>query len=493
MAATWNLNPMQVTIDSSSISDWRTAIEISGHSVEELIQAEITRGQQIQKNYEDAVEKENDLFEKRKESAEQTYKDSLDNIKKLYDEEVASIDKKYDYETLRANQQYDAQTLGIVAAGSAQLEALITNESVLSEIRAEFAAKRLEIEKAFPLASKAITEGMSQAEIDAINASIEARDEQFAKLQGWYNEELIFIAESEGQKRKEYSETAQIQKQIQEKLELAAIAFSAAEIERERLKGLAIEAEDALKQKREDEALAVRDAAKLVAKEANDAALVALEKKKNEDIATSFKILTELLKIYSEDITRTMEATSAKGSEAYRKLAQELNAVNELLKQIRGNAGVDYLKTYSGLNATPFEKGTDNTSVSLSGATVDNRGGKLAILHPEEAVFSKADMTQMTRFLGKRPTRDEVIDRFKMGAKLIDSNSFIQKISPYVISKTEGNVNIDLNGLRSDLSKLTREVVKRQQPIVNIDKNGIRTYLTNINSQIEIKNQKFSS
>lgn len=474
-------------------------VETSGVGIGDLIQGEIARGQEIQKNYDSAVEKENDLFEKRKDSIEQTYEDSLENINNLYEEEVAFIDKKYQYESLRANQQYNTETLAITAAGTAQLEALITNETVLSEVRAEFAAKRLQIEEAFPLASKKITSDMSQAEVDAINASIEARDEAFAQLQERYNAELVTIAEAEGQKRKEYTATEKIQNGIRERLELAAIAFEAAEIERERLKGLAIEEQEFIRKKKSDEADATREAAKLVAKANNDAALIALEKKKNEDIAESFTILTQLLVNQSQQIAYALANSAAVGTEAYKELQNQLEVVNRLLDQIRnGNTNTPFIIPTNipfdfPIRIGGFEKGTDNTSVSLSGATVDNRGGKLAVLHPDEAVFSKADMTQMTRFLGKRPTRDEVIDRFKMGTKLIDSNSFIQKISPYVINKSENNNNTDVRDLTKKIERLTKEVVKRQQPMVTVDKNGIRTFVTNINSQIEIKNQKFSS
>lgn len=475
-------------------------VETSGVGIGDLIQGEIARGQQIQKNYDDAVSNEKDLFEKRKDSIEKIYDNEIRRINEAYDLQIDGINKRYDYEELRANQNYNAQTLGIVAAGTAQLEALITNETVLAEVRAEFAAKRLQIEEAFPLASKKITSDMSQAEVDAINASIKARDEAFAQLQERYNSELIAIAESEGQKRKEYTATEKIQNEIQERLSLAAIKFQADEIVREQEKQQAIIDATAERDAAELVALGVKNSAIELATTELNGKLVLLEEKKNKDIADSFTILTKLLVNQSEQIAYALANSAAVGTEAYKELQNQLEVVNRLLDQIRnGNTNTPFtVPTNIPLDLpfrlpTGFEKGTDNTSVSLTGATVDNRGGKLAILHPDEAVFSKADMTQMTRFLGKRPTRDEVIDRFKMGTKLIDSNSFIQKISPYVISKTEGNVNIDLQGLRSDLSKLTREVVKRQQPIVNIDKNGIRTYLTNINSQIEIKNQKFSS
>jgi len=78
-----------------------------------------------------------------------------------------------------------------------------------------------------------------------------------------------------------------------------------------------------------------------------------------------------------------------------------------------------------------------------------------------------------------------------MGTKMIDSSSFIQKVSPYVISKTDANYNTDVRDLTRKIEGLTKEVAKRQQPVVYLDKNGVRAYMTSINSQIEIKNQKF--
>lgn len=456
--------------DVSKLKEFSVAAETS---IEDRIQAEIKHGEQITANYNKAVKEEGDRYNKQ-----------IDNINKAFDLEVKNINAKYDLIDLKAKQAYNVETLAITAAGSAQLEALIKNEESLSSVRAEFAQKRIDIENAFPLASRAITEGMTQAEIDAINASIDARDKALAKLQGWYNQELIAIANAEGQKRKEYSETEKIQNEINDRLELAAIKFQGNEIQREKDKA------DAIVVAEQNKNLAIQgETAK------HNQVLVNLELQKNADILNSFTTLKILLQAQINQITGALVDSANISAEAFAKLKQQLEEITNLYRALSNGTTPPtiVIPTIDIPRIGGFEKGTDNTSVSLTGATVDNRGGKLAILHPDEAVFSKADMTQMTRFFGKRPTRDEVIDRFKMGTKLIDSNSFIQKISPYVISKTEGNVNIDLQGLRSDLSKLTREVVKRQQPIVNIDKNGIRTYLTNINSQIEIKNQKFSS
>jgi len=474
---------------NTSLDSWRLIIELSGRSVDELIQAEITRGQQIQKTYETAVSKENELYAKRKESIDKTYQDTLKSIDDAYNAQVASINKIYDYESIKSSQKYNKETLDITAAGSAQLEALITNEASLSSVRAEFAAKRLQIEQAFPLASKAITADMSEAEIKAINDSIKARDEQLAKLQGWYNDELTFIVNSEGQKRKEYTATETIQKTIRENLELAAIVFAGKEIEREKQKNIAIAAAGAKKIKDEKEAEAVRDADRITAKSDNDAALLALENKKNADIATSFKILTELLKIYSEDITKAMEDTTAKGSDAYKKLAQELNAVNDLLKQIKTNSGTNPITIpINGLNTIGFEKGTDDTSVALKGQrVVDNKGGWQAILHPQEAVFSKADMTQMETVFGKRPTRQEVIENFKIGVV----NQVTPQMNPFVIQKVQANGIGNFDKLSGEIRSLAKEVSKKMSPVVYVDKGGIRTYYKNLNSQIEVKNQRF--
>jgi len=73
---------------------------------------------------------------------------------------------------------------------------------------------------------------MSEAEVTAINQSITARDAALAKLQGWYNTELITITKNEGQKRTEYTATEKVQNEITERLETAALKFQGQEIQR---------------------------------------------------------------------------------------------------------------------------------------------------------------------------------------------------------------------------------------------------------------------
>lgn len=526
-----------LSLDFKTIDEWRYAIGVTGFSVAELIQAEITRGQQIQKTYEVAISNEDKLYETNKSNnekinndslskIEQTknksteaqntiYNDKIKNIKDAYDEEVKLINAKFDLEATRANQKYDKETLAILASGSKQLEALITNEISLNDVRTEFASKRQFILDSYSLANKAITADMSQEEIAGINAAIKARDESLAKLQKWYNDELTSIANSEGQKRKEYTDTEKIQNGVNDRLEKASIKFNADEITRVANRNIELKKELDKKELLETDAETKKTNALIAItgkyesdkadleeayhaiKEAEtnryNAAITALENKKNADIDTSFKILTQLLKLYAEDITKAMEDSTAKGSDAYKQLAGQLEIVNDLLKQIKANSIVTF---GSGLNVTTnaldtgigFEKGTDDTSVALKGQrVVDNKGGWQAILHPQEAVFSKADMTQMETVFGKRPTRQEVIENFKIGVV----NQVTPQMNPFVIQKVQANGVGNFDKLSGEIRSLAKEVSKKMSPVVYVDKGGIRTYYKNLNSQIEVKNQRF--
>lgn len=519
---------------NTALDSWRLVIEMSGRSVAELIQAEITHGQQIQKNYEiaignedklnetnlsnnqkvydDKVSKLNDTKEKGIAAANTTYDNEIDKINKAYDLSVKNINARFDLEATRANQKYDAETLAILQSGSKQLEALITNEVSLNSVRSEFDGKRKFILDSYALANKEITADMSQEEINGINNAIKARDAALAKLQKWYNDELTAISTSEGQKRKEYSATELIANGVAYRLEQAAIVFDANEIARNANKNVELAAAQKTKDDAETlakaiktKALALIDTNYLLAKDIEDKAfkasneleeerhtkaITALNEKKDEDIATSYKILTELLKIYSEDITKAMEDTAAKGSDAYKKLAQELGAVNDLLKQIQGNVtNIPLNIPINGIaNGLGFEKGTDDTSVALRGQrVVDNKGGWQAILHPQEAVFSKADMTQMETVFGKRPTRQEVIENFKIGVV----NQVTPQMNPFVIQKMQANGIGNFDKLGDKIERLAKEVSKKMSPVVYVDKGGIRTYYKNLNSQIEVKNQRF--
>lgn len=516
-----------------SLKDINNNVNSTGKSYAELINGLIDAAENIQKAYDVAVSNENKLYETNLSNNQKTYDDKikgLDDIKDkaisatndTYDNEVKrindnynlaikNINAKYDLEDIRANQRYSADTLAIMQAGSTQLEALIKNEESLNSVRQDFASKRQYILDTYALANKAITSDMSEEEIAGINNAIKARDEALAKLQRWYNDELTFIVNSEGQKRKQYTDTEKIQNDINDRLEKAAIAFNAAEILRNSNKSMELKAASDKKDAAEilakdvkTKALAIIDAkyledkasaeiafniAKEVENERHNQVLVDLERKKNSDIADNYKLLTTLLEAYSQQIASAIENSVDRSSEAYAKLISDLNTVNELLRQIKNNSTSNPLNIgiNGGLNITPFEKGTDNTSISLSGQPiVDNRGGKPAILHPEEAVFSKANMSEMTKALGYRPSRDEVIEKFKMGIVNMKLSH-----SPYVIPKLEAKGIGNVDKVVSELKSVANEMRRIQTPQVIMNERGIKTYLLGVNSKVQAKLDRF--
>ena len=451
------------------ISKLQQFTDMSNKSIEERIQAEIKHGEQITENYNKAVSKENDRYNK-----------EIDNIGKAFDLQVKKINDKYNLIELKAQQAYNSETLSITSAGSSQLEALIKNEESLSSVRAEFAQKRIDIENAFPLANKAITKDMSQSEIDAINASIDARDKSFAKLQGWYNQELVAIVNSEGQKRKEYTATEIIQNDINSKLELAAIKFQADEIQRAKDRADAILLQEKDKQDKIESQTLIHN---------NN--LIKLESDKNIAIINSFSDLKLLLQAQIYQITGAMVDSANISTEAFEKLKIQLEEISNLYNALSNGTSpprivlpvIDIPRIPTG-----FEKGTDDTSVSLRGQrVVDNKGGWQAILHPQEAVFSKADMTQMETVFGKRPTRQEVIENFKIGVV----NQVTPQMNPFVIQKMQANGVGNFDKLSVEIRSLAKEVSKKMSPVVYVDKGGIRTFYKNLNSQIEVKNQRF--
>jgi len=451
------------------VSKLQQFTDMSNKSIEERIQAEIKHGEQITENYNKAVSKENDRYNK-----------EIENIGKAFDLQVKQINDKYNLIELKAQQAYNSETLSITSAGSSQLEALIKNEESLSSVRAEFAQKRLDIENAFPLANKAITKDMSQSEIDAINASIDARDKSFAKLQGWYNQELVAIVNSEGQKRKEYTATEVIQNEINSKLELAAIKFQADEIQRAKDKADAILLQEKDKQDKIESQTLIHN---------NN--LIKLESDKNIAIINSFSDLKLLLQVQIYQITGAMVDSANISTEAFQKLKIQLEEISNLYRALsNGTSPPTIVLPVIDIPRIPtgFEKGTDDTSVALKGQrVVDNKGGWQAILHPQEAVFSKADMTQMETVFGKRPTRQEVIENFKIGVV----NQVTPQMNPFVIQKVQANGIGNFDKLSGEIRSLAKEVSKKMSPVVYVDKGGIRTFYKNLNSQIEVKNQRF--
>lgn len=301
------------------------------------LQQELAIGASITKNYNTAIEKENDLYDKAKENEELLFNDAIDKINKQYDAAVAGINKKYDWEQQMANRMFDQQSLGIQKQTNAELMALLNNNETKLSLTSEYETNKARIMAAFASQIKPITADMSQAEIDGINRATEARDAQLAKLEGWLTNELAFVINNEGQKRKEYSDTEKIIEEGKNRLNQLAIEQSAADIQRQTDRDIALAAAEAKKKTDTEAAEKVHlDTMEALAKGYNER-LTELGKAKDAALAESFKILNEIVKNgYDDMMAKALEAFNAGKitAQQYDEIASRLFTIKDLLGQI---------------------------------------------------------------------------------------------------------------------------------------------------------------
>lgn len=301
------------------------------------LQQELAIGASITANYNKAIEKENDLFDKAKENEELLFNDAIDKINKQYDAAIAGINKKYDWEQQMANRMFDQQSLGIQKQTNDELMALLNNNDTKLSLTSEFESKKAGIMAAFASQIKPITADMSQAEIDGINRATEARDAQLAKLEGWLTSELLFVINNEGQKRKEYSATDKIIEEGKERLNKLAIEQTAADIQRQTDRNIALAAAEAQKKTDTEAAEKVHlDTMEALAKGYNDR-LTELGKAKDAALAESFRILNDIVKNgYDDMIAKALEAFNAGKitAQQYDEIASRLFNIKNMLGQV---------------------------------------------------------------------------------------------------------------------------------------------------------------
>ncbi|UBM58209.1 hypothetical protein LAG90_15505 [Marinilongibacter aquaticus] len=302
-----------------------------------LIEAEVKYANLVKANYEEKKRLEDEFFNKA----------------------IANINARYDYESLMANQQYDADTLALLESQSEQLLALINNEESKTSVMSEYAAKRSQIMQTFALADMEITSGMDQAQIDAINAARDARAKALADLQNWYNSELEFIVNNEGQKRKEYSETEKIQNEINDRLELLAIEKKAADIQRELDRNSELESEAAR----------------------HNAELQRLGEEKDAALAASFERMKDLMIAGYEDIRNAAFKAYQQGIIT----AEQLNNIMAQLNQINALAGSIVIPSSN-------NNSTSNSSNTNTGSNSPRGFGSGGII-PQGALHSQGGIT----------------------------------------------------------------------------------------------------
>ena len=275
-------------------------------AIEASISAEIKVGQQIKDNYELAMGKENDYFEQRKKGIEDAY--ALD---------VQRINDKYDLLAQKAGQAQSAESLALLESGNNALLALITNEDSKTSIISEYNKKRSDILKATALADMQITDDMDAATVKAINDARDLRDKSLADLAKWYQQELVFIVNNEGQKRKEYTETDKILNNLKDAQDALDLKYAMDAIQREKDK-----TQELVKLQ-----LDKNTALETEAKRHNDA-LLALGIAKDEALTASFNRLKEAMNSGYQEMIDNAERLYQKG-------IITANQFVELVNQIR--------------------------------------------------------------------------------------------------------------------------------------------------------------
>jgi len=188
--------------------------------VDALIEAEIKRAGQIRETYTLALSKEDELYQKK-----------LKSIDEEYNASIAAINKKYDYISTKANQQFDADSLAISEGVNNDLMKFVENEELKASLTDTYENKKAAIKEKFALAYKPITEGMSQAEITAINDAIKARDEAFAKLADWQTGQIQFVIEHGKLERDTFTDTQKIISDGKEAQYQLGLSYKAKDIE----------------------------------------------------------------------------------------------------------------------------------------------------------------------------------------------------------------------------------------------------------------------
>lgn len=186
-----------------------------------IIDNEIKRAAQIIDTYEKAagLEKKN-------------HDDRISNINAQHDQEVKRINDIYDLRQRLADQEFSVASNAIRQAQANSLLGLISNQETKDSLTGEYAGRLQRIKEIFSLADQEIVDGMSQAEVSAINEAREAREAAMGELEQWYISELEFAVTSEGQKRKVYSETEKIRNEAEEALDKLKMEKTAADIKR---------------------------------------------------------------------------------------------------------------------------------------------------------------------------------------------------------------------------------------------------------------------
>jgi hypothetical protein len=328
------LNEIYSSLLANHLSGIDKMTERANNSALALVDAEIEIGENIISNWELATDRQNKLYEEKK---------SL--IQQAYDDEISKINKKYDYESIRLNQRFDAESLAITEGVNKDLMAFVQNQDLKLGLTTEYEKRRGQIAEQFALSYVPITEGMTQSEIDGINASIKARDEAFAKLADWQTGQIQFVLDNGKLERDTFTETQKIIADGKEAQYQLSLGYKVKEIENDIAKNAEKDAADALRK------------TLLIEAETNYNNIIKdLNLAKDIAIAASMERLKNFMITAIGDMQNRYSEMVAKGIEGSEQLVQSLNKLKD---------------SYESLFNTPLPGANDKRGSDTSNPTVN--------------------------------------------------------------------------------------------------------------------------
>lgn len=433
--------------------------------VDALIQAEIDRAGKIKETYTLALSKEDELYNKK-----------IKSINDEYDASIAAINKKYDYISVKANQQFDSDSLAITEGVNNQLMGFVSGQELQLGLTTQYETKKNEIRSKFAHLIKPIVEGMSQAEIDGINAATKAQDAAFAQLAVWQTGQIQFVIDNGKLERDTFTDTQKIIADGKDAQYQLGLKFQSQEIANNLAKNTEIEAAEKTRNLN-IEAESLR----------HNNELIRLGTEKDTALLNSFNALKDAMKNGYAEILQSASDAYTKGlitAQEYLDKLKEIQALRGLVGESTPSLTNDIRDRLRNLGIPGFKTGTEMVG-GIKG--VDKN---LAWLSNDEAVL-QGDLNK------KR--LDKGINRFEMVEYAINYKSILDggfqplqiktsaldkleehKAMQYLINMNVGEIVSELQGVKSALKSI---------PIQNftLDENGLSKYVETKNNVTKFK------
>lgn len=460
------------SVFSEVVATWKSEDVASIFGFQQAIDNEKQVAESINRNFEVAKTREEELYQQK-----------IKSINDAYNLDIEKINAKYDLLATKNSQRFDAESLAIQKGVNDDLMGFVTNQDLKLGLLSQYNGKRAEIESRFALSYTPIVEGMTQAEIDGINASIKARDEALAQLELWQTTQIQFVIDNGKLERDTFTETQKIIAKGKDDQYLLSLEYKQKEIDLNTQKGIELDASE--KTRKENELTALNE---------HKAEMVKIEADYYVLIGNSFNLMKSLvLGGYDEILKKAQEALDAGKITAleFNNLVNDITFKMTNLKNTFGPGNwnlpdivPNIIPEIEPIRIPGFKTGTEMVG-GIKG--VDKN---LAWLSNDEAVL-QGDLNK------KR--LDAGINRFQMVEYAINYKSILDggfqalQIKTSALDKLEEHkamqylMNLNMNGVIDKLDRV--ESALKSIPIQNftLDENGLSKYVETKNNVTKFK------